>query len=99
MCYINVVLMKVLSTSVVNYFGNPHTKETESFVCHMDRFFNCLKVRSFSEVNQKLKRKSKAIYSTPPEHCRLQVGIIIILILLPYFVFMLLILLFLVARR
>lgn len=57
----------MLSSSVANaleYFGNPETKETETFVCHFDRFFDCLNVRSIEEDYKKQKEDLLSYYTT-----------------------------------
>ena len=44
---------KVLSKSVADamaYFGDPETTETEIFIRKFDQFFDCLNVRSLSEL-------------------------------------------------
>ena len=53
-----VVFLKVLSKSVSDalaYLKNPETEETQRFIVMMDRFFDCLSVRSMHECT--LKRK------------------------------------------
>ena len=65
---------QVLSTSVANafqYFGDPETKETETFVRQFDRFFDCMNVRNYSEGYQKRKEYLKPY--TSPDDSRLQV--------------------------
>ena len=52
--------MQVLSSSVANaleYFndGTGDTSETQKFVKHFDRFFDCLNVRSMNECIQRRK--------------------------------------------
>ena len=51
-------LPQVLSKSVCDafsYFGDPTTKETEKFILMMDRFFDCLNVRSLNQWKEKRK--------------------------------------------
>ena len=51
-------LPQVLSKSVCDafsYFGDPTTKETEKFILMMDRFFDCLNVRSLNQWREKRK--------------------------------------------
>ncbi len=46
---IYVCLSQVLSSSIAEalaYFGHPDTSETEVFLRHFDRFFDCLNVRN-----------------------------------------------------
>ena len=38
-----------------SYFGDPTTKETEKFVVMVDRFFDCLNVRSLNQWKEKRK--------------------------------------------
>ena len=64
----------MLSSSVANaleYIGNRETKETEAFVRHFDRFFNCLNVRSIEEGYKK--RKEDLQPYTSPDDKRLKV--------------------------
>ncbi len=67
--------MQVLSSSMANalaYFGDPDTKETELFLRNLDRFFDCLNVRSMSESGQKRKDDLRPYVSVDDE--RLMVG-------------------------
>ena len=54
------------------YFGDPRTEETEKFIRHFDKFFDCLKVRSFSEWKQTRKPDRKPY--TSPNDLRLEVN-------------------------
>lgn len=57
---------QVLSKSVADafqYYGNLETAETERFIRLVDRFFDCLNVRSVSEWVTKLKPDRKPYYS------------------------------------
>ena len=65
---------QVLSKSVADafaYFGDPSTSETETFVRHFDRLFDCLNVRSLSEWKTKAKPDRKPY--TRPDDSRLEV--------------------------
>ncbi len=58
-------LLQVLSKSVADafqYYGNLETVETERFIRLVDRFFDCLNVRSVSEWVTKLKPDRKPYY-------------------------------------
>ena len=57
--------------NALEYFGDPQTRETERFIRHMDRFFDCLNVRSFSESYQKRKDDLRPYISS--DDSRLQV--------------------------
>ena len=46
------MLLQVLSTTVAKVFlyeNNPHTKETEIFVCIFDKFFDLMNTRNTKE--------------------------------------------------
>ena len=53
------------------YFGDHSTKEIQKFVALLDRFFDCLNVRSLNEWAVKWKPDLKAYFST--DDTRLQV--------------------------
>ena len=48
------------------YFGDPRTEETEKFIRHFDKFFDCLNVRSFSEWKPSRKPDRKP-YTSPDD--------------------------------
>ena len=52
------LIFQILSTTVANamsYLNQEDTMETEKFIRYMDKFFDCLNVRSLSEGTNKLK--------------------------------------------
>ncbi len=51
----------------MSYYGDPSTMETEKFVRHMDKFFDCLNVRSLSEWSHKRKPDRKPYTSSHDE--------------------------------
>lgn len=64
---------QVLSKSVCDafsYFGDPSTKETEKFVLMMDRFFDCLNVRSLNQWKEKRKPDLKPYVSTDDQRLK-----------------------------
>ena len=71
---INIVIVQVLSSTVANafsYYSLEETEETEKFVRHFDKFFDCLNVRSLSECVHSRKPDLRPYRS--PDDPRLQV--------------------------
>ena len=65
--------LQVLSKSVADafqYYGNLETAETERFIRFVDRFFDCLNVRSVSEWITKLKPDRKPYCSPDDERMK-----------------------------
>ena len=63
------IIMQVLSKSVaeaLSFDGNYNIHETERFVRHFDRFFDCMNVRSFTEAIYKRKPDLRP-YRTPDD--------------------------------
>ena len=54
------------------YFKNPETEETQRFIVIMDRFFDCLNVRSMHECTQKRKPDLQPYFS--PDDTRFDVS-------------------------
>ena len=69
------IIVQVLSKSVADafqYYGDPTTAETEKFVRCVDKFFDCLNVRSISEWATKRKPERKPYSSCEDERFKVQ---------------------------
>ena len=65
----SICLLQVLSTTVAEAFlyeNNPHTKETERFVCIFDKFFDLMNTRNTKEFVL-MRKPNLAPYANTPE--------------------------------